>query len=119
MLPSSLLTRWLPRLLVILYALFLSLFAFDSWQGVGFWEGLAGFIVHLMPVYFVLLALFIAWHRPQAGGVLFLGLAVGFSLFYGWAEAAVLAVMGGPLVVVGLLLLVDSFRGNRRLRPQY
>ncbi len=34
--PSTVLTRWLPRLLAILYGLLLSLFAFDSWEGVGF-----------------------------------------------------------------------------------
>lgn len=103
---SVTLLRWLPRLLAIVYALFLSLFAFDAWEGVGFWEGLAAFIVHLLPVYFVLFALVVAWGRPRAGGVLFLVLAVVFTVFYGWREPAVLALMAGPLVVIGLLLLV-------------
>ena len=113
------LLRWLPRLLAVAYALFLSLFAFDVWEGVSFWEGLAGFIVHLMPVYFVLFALIVGWNRPRAGGVLFLVLAVAFSLFYGWDEPALLALMAGPLVVVGLLFLVESFKRESRLRPRY
>lgn len=103
---SSVVWRWLPRLLALLYAAFLSLFAFDSWEGVGFWQGLAAFLVHLLPVYFVLLALVIGWRRPQAGGVLFLALAVVFAVFFGWREAAVLALMGGPLVVIGVLFLL-------------
>lgn len=114
--PLTVLTRWLPRLLAILYALFLSLFAFDAWEGVGFWAGLVGFIIHLLPVYFVLLALVLAWRRPRLGGCAFLALAVGFSLFYGWREPALLALMAGPLVVVGLLFLLDGWRPSARPR---
>lgn len=113
---QSTLLRWLPRLLAVGYALFLSLFAFDVWEGVSFWEGLAGFIVHLMPVYFVLFALVIGWNRPRAGGVLFLALAAGFSLFYGWREAALLALMAGSLVVIGLLFLLAGWRASPGLR---
>lgn len=114
---STVLTRWLPRLLAILYAVFLSLFAFDAWEGFDFWNGLAAFIVHLMPVYFVLFVLVIAWNRPRAGGVAFLALAVGFSLFYGWTKPVVLAAMAGPLVVIGLLFLVGGWRLSPR--PRY
>jgi len=114
--PATVLTRWLPRLLAILYALFLSLFAFDSWEGVGFWQGVVGFIVHLLPVYLVLFALVVAWRWSRAGGVAFLALAIGFSLFFGWNEPALLAIMAGPLVVIGLLFLVGGWRASPRPR---
>lgn len=113
---SAVWTRWLPRLLAILYALFLSLFASDAWEGVGFWEGLVGFFIHLRPVYLVLFALVVAWSWPRAGGVLFLALAVGFSWFFGWTEPALLALMAGPLVVIGLLFLVGGWRSSPRPR---
>ncbi len=116
MFTQSTLLRWLPRLLATGYALFLSLFAFDVWEDVSFWEGLLGFIVHLLPVYFVLFALVVAWSWPRAGGVLFLALAVGFSLAYGWREAALLAMMAGPLVVIGVLFLVAGWRPSSRPR---
>lgn len=114
--PSAVVFRWLPRLLAILYALFLSLFAFDSWEGVSFWQGLAGFLVHLLPVYFVLFTLVVAWSWPRAGGVLFLALAVGFSLAFGWREAVLLAMMAGPLVVIGVLFLMAGWGAEARLR---
>ena len=104
---KSMLLRWSPRLLAILYALFLSLFTFDSWEGAGFWEGLVGFLVHLLPVYFVLFALVVGWRWPRAGGAAFLLLAAGFSLAFGWDEAAVLGMMAGPLVFIGLLFLLN------------
>jgi hypothetical protein len=116
---SAAVLRWLPRLLAILYALFLSLFAFDVWEGVSFWQGLAGFVVHLLPVYFVLFALVVGWSWPRVGGVLFLALAVGFSLAFGWREAALLAMMAGPLVVIGVLFLLDRYVSEYRLRPRY
>lgn len=113
---SSVVLRWLPRVLAVAYALFLSLFAFDVWEGVSFWQGLVGFIIHLLPVYFVLFALVVAWRWPRAGGVAFMGLAAGFSLFYGWNEPALLAIMAGPLVVIGLLFLLAGWRPSSRPR---
>ena len=114
--PSTVLTRWLPRLLAILYGLFLSLFAFDSWEGVGFWEGLAGFIVHLMPVYMVAFVLVVAWRWRVLGGLLFIVLAAGFPLAFGWREAETLLLLALPPVVSGGLFLLDSYLGERRLR---
>lgn len=108
--------RWLPRLLAIAYALFLSLFAFDSWEGVGFWEGLGHFLVHLAPVYVVLFALAVAWHWPRVGGVLFVVLAIGFTLVFGWREAVVLAALAAPPVVIGLLFLLDGYGGRARAK---
>ena len=78
------LLRWGPRILAILYAAFVSLFALDAWgTGAGFWEELAAFIVHLMPTYFVLAALVVAWSRPRVGGVLFIILATVFGAIFG------------------------------------
>ena len=116
--PSTVLTRWLPRLLAILYGLFLSLFAFDSWEGVGFWEGLAGFIVHLMPVYMVAFVLVVAWRWRVLGGLLFIVLAAGFTLAFGWREAETLLLLALPPVVIGGLFLLDGYVSERRLRPR-
>ena len=117
--PLSVLIRWSPRLLAILYAQFLSLFAFDSWEGVGFWEGLAAFIVHLLPVYLVAFVLVVAWRWRALGGVLFIALAAGFALAFGWREATTLLLLGLPPVVIGGLFLLDSYVNERRLQPRY
>ena len=119
MITSSGLWQWLPRLLAVLYALFLSLFAFDSWEGVGFWEGLAGFIVHLLPVYLVAFALVVAWRWRAAGGLLFIALAAGFTVAFGWREPETLLLLALPLVVIGGLFLLDGYVSARRLRPRY
>ncbi len=119
MITSPGLWQWLPRLLAGLYALFLSLFAFDSWEGVGFWEGLAGFLIHLLPVYLVALALVVAWRWRALGGLLFVVLAAGFTLVFGWREPATLLLLALPPVVIGGLFLLDAYLSARRLRPRY
>jgi hypothetical protein len=110
--------KWAPRALAIAYALFLSLFASDVWgAGAGFWNELAGFLIHLTPVYLVVLALVIAWRWPRAGGLLFFGLAVLFTWYFGWWEIALLLVMALPLVVIGILFLAGGQESTPRLKP--
>lgn len=105
--------HWAPRVLGILFSLFLSLFAFDSWEGVeSFWEGLAGFFIHLLPVYIVLFALVVGWKWPRLGGLLFLIIAVAFSLVFGWRDATTLLLLAAPLALIGVLFLWDG-RGPR------
>lgn len=112
--------QWLPRVLGVLYALFLSMFAFDSWEGVSsFWEGLLGFFIHLMPVYVVAFALVAGWRWPRLGGVLFLLLAVGFTVAFNWREVVTLALLGAPLVLIGALFLWDGYARAGQLRPRF
>ena len=74
--------HWGPRVLGLLYALFLSLFAFDSWEGVSsFWEGLVGFFIHLLPVYIILFLLVVGWRGvPDSGGGFHAGLRLAGSV---------------------------------------
>jgi len=112
--------RWLPRALGSLYALFLSLFAFDSWEGVSsFWQGLARFLVHLAPVYGVVIAVAIGWRRPKLAGWLLLALAAVFSVVFGWRELELLLILAGPPVLTGALFLLDGSRhpSPGQLRP--
>jgi hypothetical protein len=109
---------WAPRVLGIAYALFLSLFAFDVWgTGNSFWYELAGFLIHLIPVYLVVIAIVIGWRRPRLGGILFLALAVAFTLFFGWREVEVLLALALPLVVIGLLFLANGQENRPQLSP--
>ena len=58
---------WIPRILAILFIIFISLFAFDTPFGIGF-------LIHLLPTFILLGCLIVAWVKPKIGGVLF-GLA--------------------------------------------
>jgi hypothetical protein len=60
-------------------AAFLSLFALDVFTDeTGTWEELLALVIHLVPVYLVLIALVIAWKWEWVGAVVFIGLAIIF-----------------------------------------
>ena len=49
---------WTPRIIGMLFGLFLSLFALDVFGvGLSFWESIRAFLIHLAPVYVVFIVL--------------------------------------------------------------
>ena len=98
---------WTPRVLGVLGALFLSLFAFDVFEmGGGFWETVAAFLIHLIPTALVLLAVALGWRWQWVGGLLFLALGAlyvwGFRNPHLWSWDVIVA---GPTFLIGLLFL--------------
>jgi hypothetical protein len=56
---------WIPRVLTIIFILFLSLFAFDSFSGESpAIEKLGGFLIHLLPLFILTFVLIILWKKP-------------------------------------------------------
>ena len=110
---------WTPRVLGILFAMFLSLFALDVFgEGYGFWETILALLIHLLPVYIVVIALVIAWHWEWAGAILFIALAL-FYLVWSWGRFHWSAplVISGPLVLLCVLFLLDwIYRAQMRIR---
>ena len=100
---------WTPRILCILFAVFVSMFAADVFgEGYGFWETVVALLIHLVPTYIVIIALVVAWRRDWIGAILFIGLAV-FYLVWAWGRFTWInyLVMSGPLFLVGVLFLVN------------
>jgi hypothetical protein len=87
---------WLPRILAILFVVFISLFAFDVFEE-PLWP--IALLIHLIPSFTLAGITFIAWKHEQLGGILFLlaGLAM-FLFFHSLALAS-------PVFVIGLLFL--------------
>ena len=95
---------WLPRVLSILFALFISIFALDVFgEGYSVGETIIALFMHLIPTFIVVIALLIAWHWERIGAALFLALALIFLVMsegQGW-------IIAGPLLVLGALFLFD------------
>jgi hypothetical protein len=114
---SSQFLYWTPRALCILFACFLGVFAADVFrEGSGFWETGVALLMHLIPVFIVLLVLVLAWRREWIGGVFFnvLGLYYFFSNLrhLGWV-----VIVSGPLFLIGILFFVNWLnRGALRAR---
>lgn len=113
---------WLPRILGILMALFITLFALDVFDGSGDWgKILTGFIIHLLPTFILAVVLLIAWRWELTGGILYFGLA-GYYIFMvgGKINPSVFLVIPFPLIVVGALFIVDYFlskKGQTAAKP--
>jgi hypothetical protein len=100
---------WTPRVLCILFAIFLSLFSLDVFsEGYGFWETILALLIHLVPVYIVVIALVIAWRWEWVGASLFITLAL-FYLVWSWGRFHWSTFLGisGPLVLLGVLFLFN------------
>ena len=110
---------WAPRVLCILYAIFLSLFALDVFsEGYGFWETILALLIHLVPVYIVVIVLVIAWRWEWVGAILFIALALLYLVF-SWGRFHWGAYLGisGPLVLTGVLFLFNwIYRAQLRAR---
>ena len=110
---------WSPRILCILFAVFVSLFALDVFsEGYGFWETLLALVMHLVPTYVVCIALVIAWRWEWVGAILFTGLGV-FYVVWTWGQFpwVTYLLMSGPLLLVGVLFGVNwVYRTELRTR---
>ena len=100
---------WTPRGLVILLAIFISLFALDVFgEGYDFWHTVQALFMHLLPTFAVLLALAVAWRWESIGAILFIGLGIYYIISFGGRfDWPVYLVIAGPLFLAGLLFLVN------------
>ncbi|HVN80009.1 MAG TPA: hypothetical protein VMW38_13505 [Terriglobia bacterium] len=110
---------WTPRVLCILFAIFLSMFALDVFgEGYGFWRTILALLIHLVPVYIVVIVLVIAWRWEWVGAILFTGLAV-FYVISAWGRFhwSVYAAISGPSALLAALFLFNwIYREQLRTR---
>lgn len=94
---------WVPRLLGVLTALFLGVFALDAFEaGRPLVQSLPGFAIHLVPTLVLLLAVAVSWRRDWVGGVIFVALSLLYALKAAPRFDWILTV-SGPLLFVGML----------------
>jgi len=105
---------WTPRILSILFAVFVSLFALDVFsEGYGFWRTILALLIHLIPTWIILVLLVISWRWEWVGGILFIALGVlSIVKFCGQSNLVTYLIMIGPLFLIGVLFLVDGLSGN-------
>jgi len=110
---------WTPRVLTILFILFVGLFALDVFgEGYTFWQTLVALFMHLIPNMLLALILILAWKWEWVGTVLFAVLAA-FYIVMAWGKVPTSAFvfLSGPLFLVAALFLVGwAFRREIRVR---
>lgn len=100
---------WLPRILGLLFAGFISLFALDVFDGQqGFWPTMVALAIHLIPTAILLLLLTLAWRWDWTGALSFTGLGTFYLVaFWGRFHWSAYAVISGPLFLLGALFLIS------------
>jgi ABC-type multidrug transport system permease subunit len=111
---------WTPRVLCIVFAAFISIFALDVFrEGGGFWRTALALLMHLLPTFLLLAVLVLSWRREWFGGILFIVLGILY-IFWAWnkpfARWYVFLMIAGPPVLVGALFLLN-WRHRAELRP--
>ncbi len=100
---------WTPRILCLLFAVFLSLFALDVFtEGYGFWKTILALLIHLIPTWIILVILAVSWRWEWAGALLFTSLGIFYMVSTRWRmHWSAYALISGPLFVVAAMFLID------------
>ena len=117
---SQRLLYWIPRVLGIAFAVFLSIFALDVFSmDVPLWRQLLGFAIHLIPTYLIVILLVFAWKWEWVGAVGFIALGLVYDYLMITRSPLPLSaifVTSGPAFLTGLLFLANWLL-RRELRP--
>ena len=107
--PLEKLLLWTPRILCMLFAAFISIFALDVFnEAHGFWQTTLALLIHLIPTWIVLVVLAFSWRWEWVGGILFTALgALYLIMFWGRFHWSVYLVIAGPLFLVGVLFFLN------------
>ncbi len=114
---------WTPRVLCILFAAFISIFAADVFgEGRGFWQTALALLMHLIPTFLIVAVLIVSWRREWIGGILFILLG---ALYVVWAWNkpfgiwSTFLLIAGPPVLTGVLFLLNwRYRVELRAGPR-
>ena len=104
--------KWLflaPRILGILFSIFISMFALDVFGEYGFPEILVALFMHLIPTFVLIIILIIAWKKEKLGGILFIVLGIGYPIMTkGRMDFITYLIIPGPLFLTGILFILNS-----------
>jgi hypothetical protein len=109
---TSRLLFWTPRILCLLFAGFVSVFALDVFgQNQNFWATAVALLMHLIPTGILLVALAVSWRWEWIGALFYPALGAFYIIaFWGRFPWQTYLIMAGPLVLVGFLFLLGWLR---------
>lgn len=107
---------WFPRILTIIFTLFLSLFALDAFAGdAPLIEKIGGFLIHLIPSYLLIAILIVAWKKPKIGGFVFIILSIIFTLYFRtYTYMGSFIAVSLPVAVIGGLYILSHVLLNKK-----
>lgn len=98
----------IPRILSVVFVLFLSLFALDVFDAYSGAAVIVPLLMHLLIPIVLLVALVLAWKWDLVGVIMFLGFAVYYIWMIGLGEHwSLYAVISAPSALIGILFLIN------------
>ena len=111
---------WTPRILSILFLLFLAMFSLDVFSpGLSASEIAIGLFMHNIPVFVLLIVLLASWKHEIVGGIAFIlagFLYIALLAFrnpFEWYMVAWAVQIAGPAFFIGILFLMNWFKRKR------
>jgi hypothetical protein len=100
---------WIPRVIAIIFILFMSIFALDVFsEDVVLIKKLLGFLIHLIPSFILITLLIISWNRPLAGGYIFGFISILFTVHYStYKHLFMFLTFTVPLIIISILFFVS------------
>ena len=116
----SRLLYWTPRILSILFIIFLALFSLDIFSPGLRWKEIAiGLVMHNIPVFILIAVLWISWKHEIVGGIAFIltGLLYIAMLFrnpsFEWYMVSWAVTIAGPAFLIGILFLMNWYKKKK------
>jgi len=117
---TILIVQWIPRILCILAILFIGMFSLDVFDPrLTIWQQIAGFLMHNIPAFVMIVFLVVAWKYELLGGIIIAALGIGFApyLFRGnyhmnhsvWMSLGVVAMINLPFIITGGLFILSHY----------
>lgn len=108
---------WTPRILSILFLLFLAMFSLDIFgNNYTFWETVLGLFMHNIPVFILAILLIIAWKHEWVGalafilgGLLYISRLIITAIMnsFEWFMISWSLIIAGPAFAVGILFWIN------------
>ncbi|MCX6759432.1 MAG: hypothetical protein NT012_02625 [Candidatus Nealsonbacteria bacterium] len=108
---------WTPRILSIIFILFLAMFSLDVFDmKLGFWETALGLFMHNIPVFVLSIVLLISWKREIVGGIAFNLAGVLYVVIilmnmlrnsFEWYMVSWIPIVSGPAFLIGVLFIIN------------
>ncbi len=101
---------WTPRIVSILFILFLSIFSFDVFDSCkGFFQCAGALFMHSIPSLLLLVFLVVAWKYELVGAIGFFGFGLFYIITMAFNAPSILIgiswalIIAGPAIIVGAL----------------
>ena len=110
-----------PRILAVLFIIFLALFSLDIFEGnYGFWGTILGLFMHNIPSMVLLIILIISWKHELVGAITFILVGILYIVFniitgnpnaeLWYTTLFIFLQISGTTFLIGILFLINWFK---------